>query len=113
MKRGEVYLIRLDPVEGSEQSGVRPAVLVSRDAINLYSPVVVICPITDASHVKRKYPGDVLLKAPEGGLKKDSIVLTGQIRAVAKHRLAKLLGRLSSLSILELERAIKITLDLT
>jgi mRNA interferase MazF len=34
MKRGEVYDARLDPVEGSEQRGSRPVVIVSRDAIN-------------------------------------------------------------------------------
>ena len=32
-RRGEVYLLKLDPVEGSEQRGTRPAVVVSRDAI--------------------------------------------------------------------------------
>jgi len=40
MKRGEVYDARLDPVEGSEQRGSRPVVVVSRDAINESSPVV-------------------------------------------------------------------------
>ena len=33
MKRGDVYLARLDPTEGSEQSGSRPVVVVSRDAV--------------------------------------------------------------------------------
>jgi mRNA interferase MazF len=40
MKRGEVYDVRLDPVEGSEQRGSRPVMVVSRDAINESSPVV-------------------------------------------------------------------------
>jgi mRNA interferase MazF len=44
MERGEVYDARLDPVEGSEQGGTRPVVIVSRDAINAYSPVVLAVP---------------------------------------------------------------------
>jgi mRNA interferase MazF len=32
MRRGDVYLVRLDPTEGSEQAGTRPAVIVSRNA---------------------------------------------------------------------------------
>lgn len=46
MERGEVYDARLDPVEGSEQGGTRPVVIVSRDAINAYSPVVLAVPCT-------------------------------------------------------------------
>jgi len=36
MKRGQVYLLRLDPTEASEEAGTRPAVIVSRNAINQY-----------------------------------------------------------------------------
>lgn len=113
MKRGDVYYVRLDPIEGSEQAGTRPAVIVSRDAINRYSPVVVICPLTDAAHIPRLYPGDVYIVAPEGGLTKDSVILTGQIRAVAKHRFVRYLGRLKSQTMRQIDQALKITLDLT
>ena len=34
MNRGDVYQVRFDPIEGSEQSGTRPAVIVTRNAIN-------------------------------------------------------------------------------
>jgi len=46
MKRGEVWNARLDPAEGSEQSGSRPVVIVSRDAINRSSSVVNVVPCT-------------------------------------------------------------------
>ena len=46
-RRSEIYLIQLSPAEGSEQAGTRPVVVVSRNAINHYSPVIVICPLTD------------------------------------------------------------------
>ena len=112
MNRGEVYWVRLDPTRGSEQAGIRPAVIVSRDAINRHSPVVVICPLTDASHVKRLYPSDVLIQAPEGGLKVDSVVLTLQVRAVSKDRLGNRLGELEPATVHRINQALKITLDI-
>lgn len=113
MKRGEVYLIRFDPTEGSEQAGTRPAVIVSRDAINRYGPVVVVCPMTDAAHVPKPYPSDVSVKAPEGGLTKDSVVLTSQVRAVAKHRFLKQLGQLTPDTMKRVDQALKITSNLS
>jgi len=113
MKRGQVYLLRLDPTEASEEAGTRPAVIVSRNAINQFSPVVVICPMTDAAHVPKPYPSDVFVKAPEGGLAKDSIILTAQIRAVAKNRFIRFLGELSAETMLKIEQALKITLSLS
>lgn len=112
MQRGDVYWVRLDPIEGSEQAGIRPAVIVSRDAINRYSPIVVVCPLTSASHVQRLYPSDVLVRAPEGGLKNDSVVLTLQVRAVAKTRLSERLGRLEPLTMQVIAQALRITLDI-
>jgi mRNA interferase MazF len=111
-QRGEVYLVRLDPTEGSEQAGTRPAVIVSRDAINRHSPVIVICPLTDAARVPKLYPSDVRIKAPEGGLTKDSVVLTAQVRAIAKSRLLKRLGELMPATLKQVEQALKITLNL-
>jgi len=111
MKRGEVYWVRLDPTEGSEQAGTRPAVIVSRDAINRSSPVVVICPMTTASNVQRLYPSDVLVRSPEGGLKVDSVVLTIQVRAVAKKRLGNRLGELELATMQRINRALRITVD--
>ena len=112
-RRGEVYLVRLNPTEGSEQAGTRPVVVVSRDAINCYSPVIVICPLTDASHVTKLYPSDVQVVALEGGLAKDSVVLTGQVRAIAKSRLLKHLGKLRAETMEQVEDALKITLNLS
>lgn len=44
IRRGNVYDARLDPTEGSEQAGARPVIIVSRDAINNASPVVLAVP---------------------------------------------------------------------
>jgi mRNA interferase MazF len=113
MKRGDVFAARLDPVEGSEQAGTaRPVILVSRDAINAASPVVVVVPCTTYRETRRVYPSQVLLEAPEGGLRADSIALGEQVRAVAKSRLGNRWGTLSPAALHRLDRALLITLDL-
>lgn len=82
------------------------------NSVNRYSPVVVICPLTIASHVSRLYPSDVLVREPEGGLRKDSVVLTLQVRAVAKARLLQRLGGLEADTLTQIDQALNITLDL-
>ncbi len=112
MQRGDIYWVRLDPTEGSEQAGTRPAVIVSRNSINRASPVIVVCPVTSASNVTRFYPSDVLVQAPEGGLAVDSVILTLQVRAVAKARLSRRLGALKPATLQRLDHALDVTLDL-
>jgi len=111
--RGDVFRARLDPTEGSEQAGERPVVVLSRDAINAYSPVVVIVPATDADNVKKAYPMHVLLAKGQGGLKKDSIAKTEQIRAIQVSRFLEYYGRLDPHAIKKIEQALKITLALS
>lgn len=46
MKRGEIWLVGLDPAEGHEQKGRRPVLVVSPEAFNLVTKVPVVLPIT-------------------------------------------------------------------
>ncbi len=91
---------------------LRPVVLVSRDAINQHSAVVLVCPLVDAASVSQLYPSDVAVAAPEAGLTTDSVVLTGQLRAVARTQLVRQLGELSTEVIRQVDKALRITLDL-
>ena len=111
--RGDVFTADLEPHEGSEQGGTRPVVVVSRDAINQFSPVVVIAPITDAANKKKTYPSHVKLASGVGGLTMDSIVVCEQVRAINKTRLKRQLGKLDKPILRSIEAALKITLDLT
>lgn len=112
MRRGEVYDARLDPTEGSEQAGTRPVVIVSRDAINAASPVIIVVPCTTYRPGRRVYPSQVLFRAPEGGLDVDSIALGEQVRAIATSRLGRRRGQLSPQALETLESALLIALDL-
>lgn len=104
MRRGEVYDARLDPTEGSEQAGTRPVVIVSRDAINAASPVIIAVPCTTYRPGRRIYPSQVLFRAPEGGLDVDSVALGEQVRAMATSRLGRRRGQLSAPALETLER---------
>ena len=112
MRRGDVYDARLNPSEGSEQAGIRPVVIVSRDAINKNSSVIVVVPLTKAANVKRNYPNNISIAKGEAGLTYDSVLLGGQIRAISKSRLLRQRGTLSNEIIPKVDRALRITLDL-
>ena len=94
IKQREIYEVYLDPVKGSEQAGRRPAVVISGDLANDNLNTVIICPLTS---VLKNYHGNLILEAgyPYGILKK-SEVMTIHIRAIAKERLQKRLGMISS-----------------
>jgi mRNA interferase MazF len=112
MKRGEIYDARLEPVEGSEQGGTRPIIIVSRDAINSYSPVVLAIPCTTYQSEKRIYPTQVLIRAPNGGLTRDSLAMSDQVRVLSKTRLLRLRGTLNSEIMEQINQALLIALDL-
>lgn len=112
MRRGEVYDARLDPSEGSEQAGTRPVIIVSRDAINSASRVVIVVPCTTHRLGRRLYPSQALVHAPDGGLEVDSVALGEQVRLLAKTRLGRRRGILSPQAFARIERALLIALDL-
>ena len=82
MTRGEVYDARLDPVEGSEQRGIRPVVIVSRDATNAVLDTVIAVPCSSYRPGRRVFVTQVMLHAPESGLRVDSVALGEQVRVV-------------------------------
>ena len=112
MRRGEVYDAALDPTRDSEQAGFRPVVIVSRDALHGALPIAIAVPCTTYQPGRRLYPSHVLLRAPDGGLSRDSVALCEQVRALAKSRLTRLRGVLPPDSVAQIERALLIALDL-
>lgn len=112
MIKGDVYLAALDPSQGSEQPGTRPVIVVSRDAINMVSPVVVVVPLTSRTNKKRLLPSHVEIKMGDGGLKADSVALCEQVRAISTTRLINPIGHLTGFSISQINAALKIALDL-
>jgi mRNA interferase MazF len=110
MRRGDIYLIDLDPVRGSEANRARPAVIVSNDAANrsvdrVGRGVVTVVPVT--SNTARVFPFQVLLPAEECRLAKDSKAQCEQVRAVAVERLVHRIGSVPAPLISELDAALR------
>ena len=97
--RGEIYLIDLSNQIGSEQSGVRPAVIVQNEVGNIYSPTTIICPLTSRS--KSMSATHVKLTTDDAELVCDSVVLCEQVRVIDKARIKKRLGEVKNLSKIE------------
>jgi mRNA-degrading endonuclease toxin of MazEF toxin-antitoxin module len=53
MKRGDIYLVSLDPTEGHEQQGTRPVLIVSPDKFNTLTKVPIVVPITSGGNFAR------------------------------------------------------------
>jgi mRNA interferase MazF len=109
-KRGDVYLVNLDPTIGSEIKKTRPAIIIQNNVGNQYSSVTIIAPITSGNDAV--YPVEVEIKAPEGGLDNNSLALLNQIRTIDRSRLVKKLGQLNQDTMLKINKAILISLDL-
>ena len=112
INKGDILLIDLEPVKGSEQGRVRPCLVVQSDLFNKYSPTTIIVPIT--SHLPDKnYPQTIIIKKENSGLKKDSAFLCNQLRTVStKERTISRIGKLKSSALKRIDDALKISLGL-
>lgn len=109
--RGDVVRIRLDPVEGSEEAGERPGLVLSPDVINEHSPVVLIAALT-SQKTERVYPFEALIEAGEAGLRLRSKVLLMQLRSVDKRRITGHYGKVSPVTMERVESALKVATGL-
>src|SRR5947208_5849381 len=111
MRRGEIYLVDLDPVRGSEASKRRPAVLVSNDGANataarLGRGVITVVPVT--SNVRRVLPFQVLLTPAATGLRLESKAQAEQIRSIAVERIGRPLGRVPPAVMTDVDEALRL-----
>jgi len=111
VKRGEVWKADLSPTRGSEQSGIRPVVVVQTDRANPHSPHTIIVPFTTRIR-QRLLPSHVLVSAGEGGLTQDSVALCEQVRVMDQGRLLTQLGDLSAARMQQVSNALRIILEL-
>ena len=93
-RRGDIYLVSLDPVIGSEQGGDRPVVNLQNNTANFYSTLIWGLPVT--SKIKRKDLPTHVMIGREGNLRKPSMVLVEQPKSLDKRRIIGYIGPLSS-----------------
>jgi mRNA interferase MazF len=115
MRRGEIHEVELEPARGSEAEGRRPAVVVSNDTANALATrlgrgVVTVVPIT--SNVAQVFPFQVLLRATETGLERDSKAQAEQVRSIAVERVGPRLGVVPAPLMRDLDEALRLHLGL-
>jgi mRNA interferase MazF len=115
MRRGEIRVVDLNPVFGSEADKRRPAVIVSNDGANAMATqlgrgVVTVVPVT--SNIERVYPFQVLLPAADVGLRADSKAQAEQIRSVDVRRIGDRVGLLTTELLSQLDEAMRLHLGL-
>jgi mRNA interferase MazF len=92
VRRGDVFLVALDPTLGREIKKTRPCVVVSPDELNAHIQTHIIAPLTTGSH---DYP----FRIPCRFQGQAGHEVLDQLRTVDRSRLVKRLGRLSSQAI--------------
>ena len=110
ISRGQIYWVNWNPGRGSEQVGIRPALVIQNDTGNQYSPTTIVAAITTAT--VKAYPFIVPIAAFESGLPQDSIVNLSTILTVSRDRLEDKCGELSAQKMIEVNDAIKKSLAL-
>ena len=110
-KRGDVVVVDFDPTIGAEIRKKRPALVIQNDIDNRHSPITIVAAMTSQISGER-YPTEVVLHPPEGGLTRPSAVLLNQIRSVDKKRVVGRLGRLKPETMERVDRALRISLGL-
>lgn len=110
IRRGDVFSVDFEPVRGSEQGKVRPALVIQNDIGNQYGPTTIVAPITTGEAARFRV--NVAVKAPEAGLTHNSLILLNQIRTVDRSRIGRRWGRISPGIMKQVDEAIKVSLGL-
>jgi mRNA interferase MazF len=115
MLRGEIRLVDLDSARPGEASKGRPAVLVSNDGANttaaqLGRGVITVVPVTTS--VDRVYPFQVLLKATDTGIDRDSKAQAEQVRSISVERVSQKVGTVPPALMLAIDDALRLHLAL-
>lgn len=110
-KRGEVWVVNLDPAVGKEIKKTRPCLVMQSDLINEVMRTTMVAPIT--STVRENWPFSVVFKKGEAGLKNKSMALFNQIKTTDIQRFTKKLGKISDEKMKQAEKALLLSFQIS
>ena len=108
LRRGDVYLANFKDAVGSEQSGIRPVVILQNNKGNLHSQTTIAAMITS----QKKRPLPVHVRLHSAGFRRTSYALLEQIRTVSVKRLEKYICTSNHADMRKIDKAIIISLAL-
>lgn len=95
-KRYDIILVNFGENSiDSEQSGIRPAIVVQNDTGNYYSSTTIVMPLTSHKKNLNQCTHALIRKGEDKGLICDSVVLAECIRQISKRRIVKRLGKIT------------------
>lgn len=106
VKRGDVYWANFDPSRGTEIQKVRPAIILSNNLFNKHLPRVIVVPVT--SNIERVFAFDALVVIDQ----KKGKAMLDQMRAIDKSRLGKKICSLTTIEMIDVDRALKLAVAL-
>jgi mRNA interferase MazF len=113
--RGDIVYVDLDPVEGSEQAGKRPSIVIQNDAGNRAASTTIIAPLTTSYDPQNVEPYEAELTAARTDVQQDSVVLLNQIRVISvPDRIIRKFGHVpqGTAEMAAVNRAIRVSLSL-
>lgn len=97
LRQYDVVLVDLgEDAVGSEQLGIRPAVVIQNNTGNYFSSTTIVLPMTKELKNLSQPTHTLISKGREKGLTKDSMVLGECVRQVSEKRIRQMLGRITS-----------------
>ena len=113
IERGAIYMVELNPVQGREQAGRRPVLVLSVNAINRLPLVVSVVIGTKGENVTRDYPTNVRISVAESGLPMETVFLCFQLRSLDPGRFQGIpSGKISGATLGKIETAVRHCLGL-
>jgi len=106
IRRGDIWWVRFDPVQGSEIGKSRPAIVLTADALNRVRRTVVVLPLSTGP---KPWPPIVVSTGSAGP---GSVAVCDQLRAVDKSRLTSKLGVLTAADLAAVESGVRAVLEL-
>lgn len=105
MNQCEIWFANLSPVEGNEQKGFRPVVIISGNMLNKHLKIVIACPLTTKI---KNYKGNVVLTpTKKNGLSKTSEILTFHVRSISKGQFEKKIGNITNKELTQLKHGLE------
>ena len=106
---GEVWSVTFDLVQGHEQGGVRPGLIISNDRFNRTPHT--FCILAPLTRTNRGIPSHVPIHPPEGGLRDLSFVLCEQVKSLSVSRLHRRLGTVNQSTVEQVQSIVRMFID--
>ncbi|MGC6767393.1 type II toxin-antitoxin system PemK/MazF family toxin [Enterococcus sp. LJL128] len=111
IRRGEIFYANLSPVVGSEQGGIRPVLIIQNNKGNLFSPTLIVAPITRNIR-KKMQPTQVKVNIPHEEEMTPSLILLEQIRTLDKGRILQKICKLHEGDMEKVNQALKVSIGI-